>query len=285
MASLRLILNCTRLLIAYNRRLFFLTLSFGLMWRFFLILSYVFSITAIGIAFQPGADHELPFLSSLTADSLIPALTFLVLFFFMATSVSDIVFTRFKGRLVYCYEKQIHHLVEMDGETERKEIRAGREAVSSQILLRCFEISYAFILFVSTLLLFSIISVYLVAGLIVLITIAGICLIFLKKKSTVAINKIIKTGSYTQLTQQKLLRSALIRAVSMSIAGVFLAALIWLLGHGALQSIDIVQIAIIAFCVRFLISFFIILVVNLSTLLDSHTLLTEFYSMHQHSLD
>lgn len=256
-----------------NSPIFIKTLIFGLLWRFSLILGYVFSIHAVGITFNAEFQNinEIDFINVLNTRYVIA----IILLLFLSASILDVAYSKSRIEIEKTIELFLTKKVRYFGK-DFKEITKERKAFCSQILIRCFDVIYAMFLISISLCFIAIISFKLAIILIIITIISGSIIKSQKLKYKKQITNYTSKSLNRKTRATKLIRSAKVRAISTSMAGFFLSILILLIASGHSEKLGLIELAMIAFCIRFFVSFFSLLYVNLNLLADNSKLTDEF---------
>jgi len=260
------------------KSVFFKTLVSGLLWRFSLIFGYVFSIHAVGHAFNQKHSTHIENVGILDFLS-IEILSVLVFSMFLFSSIFDVIYTRMRLTLEASIELFLIKNLDKNPSLNFKEITAARKTYASQVIVRFFDVIYALCLILISFIFITYISIKLSLSLLFVTLIAGIYPILSKRKSKE--EELLSKGAKRRIRAKKLVNTAITRGVSTMVAGVFLAVLLIFISQDLLTTMSLPELAIVAFCTRFFVSFFSIFQVNLNLLLGDKVLMREFNSLFE----
>jgi len=230
-----------------------------------LIFGYVFSIHAVGIAFNQKnkTNIETPDVLSLFSIEILAVLVFSM---FLFSSIFDVIYT--KIRLTFEAEIELFLIKNLNQHSSKNfsEITPVRKTYASQVIIRFFDVVYALCLILISFIFITFISIKLSSALLLVTVAAGLYPILNKRKAQKP--KLLSKSVRRKARANKLVKTAATRGVSTMVAGVFLAILL-------------VFISQVAFCTRFFVSFFSIFQVNLNLLLGDKVLMREFNSLFE----
>jgi len=257
--------------------LFIITLALGLSWRFLLILAYVFSIQAIAIVFNASIGQEKPVsLPYITGSVSYVKLSMAMLFAFFCAALADFYFTKFRSKIEK--EVELDLIKNLVGSTlEFHNLLVNKSHYCSQILTKTFDLIYSGLLVVVSLSAMVVISPTL-GGFLGLGGVVVYLIVWFQKRlhNAKELGMQSRDGSAARVRRYKLERSAKIRAITTFFAGTFLAAIVLLVGNQSLGTINIVELALVAFLTRFFVAFLAMLYMNINTCSDNTELLREY---------
>ena len=252
----------------------------GLGWRFTLILGYVFSLHAVGLAFGATPSIDLPFETLLPADKILWIVGSIIFLLFFVSAMLDILYTKARLAIEMAIELHLTRKLDIVDSYGFSEVTYKKKSYCSQVLLRCFDIIYSTCLIVISMAIILFVSIKLALILLCVAFMAGGVMLGQKISFRKQIISFSSKGAIRRIRGQKIVRGAKTRATTTVMAGVFLAMIIFAINIDMLKGLSLVEIAAVAFCTRFFVSFFAMFYSNINAILDSSILVDEYLDLN-----
>jgi len=258
---------------------FIVAMLTGITWRFSLVVGYVLSIQTVGLAFDAESLKVFEQQLGLGIDLSIKELAAIVVFLFISAALLDVAYVKSRVGLENRLELQLTKKLYKSEYDDFEVVTFEKKTYCAQILIKCFDITYALVLILISVLLISFVSLTLVLALVIIAFLAGLLMLIQKKSSQKKIDSFGSKSARRRVRSQKVIRTAKVRAISTVMAGIFLSFLVIAIESNVVPNIGLVELASVAFCTRFFVSFFSLFYINLSAVSDEAIMLEEFVRM------
>lgn len=285
MSSLYLIWLSTSKVCSISLRKFSWALLSGLGWRFTLILGYVFSLHAVGLAFSSTGSLDFPidmnFDLGLDKDQMFSLITASVFGMFLLSAILDLLYVKARIAFELTVEIDLTRKLSSFSSPEFTQVTYKRKSYCSQILLKCFDIAYSACLILLSVVVIALISIKLSVVLMAITLLAGLVMLGQKTSFREEIDAFSPNSAPRRIRSQKILRSTKVRATTTVMAGAFLALLVYAIEQNFLSGLSLVELAAVAFCTRFFVSFFTMFYNNVNAISDSKVLFEEYLALNE----